>query len=162
METCAVAVVNHLAAGHLLGCEPLAVGKGVFHLVAVFPDVFRALDGRYFRQLDLGYACERVDHLLLFTFKLGRVGQMLPAAATACAEVRAPRGGAHVARLDDAGDAPFGVRFAFLGDLDVDHVARGAVGNEDNHVVDASEGISLGCHACYRDPFEQGIGFAFS
>ncbi len=45
MKACRVAVRKLLSARKLLECQPAAVGKGVFHLVAVVPDLGRTYNG---------------------------------------------------------------------------------------------------------------------
>ena len=51
METCGIAVWELLAGIKLLECKPFLVGKSVFHLVAIRPDILRPLD-----RVDLGKA----------------------------------------------------------------------------------------------------------
>ena len=91
VEACGVSVGEFLAAVKLLESEPAAVRESVFHFVAVLPYIVAAKRIGDRRQLYLGDAFERVDHLLPFASELILVGEVLPAATTAYGEVLASR-----------------------------------------------------------------------
>ncbi len=71
---------------------------------------------------------------------------MLPAATAAYCEMLAPGFHADRAFLSESRNATLSERFLFLFYLNVDTVAGRAERHEHHHVVNASEGISLGSY----------------
>jgi hypothetical protein len=156
VESCGIAVGKLLLGTHLLPCEPFLVRKGVFHLVTVFACGFRAKYRRYWRQLDFRDYAQRVLHLLLLGFQLFGIGEMLPAASSAYAEMAAERLGAEGGGLHEPLDVAFRVGVFLAVYLDVGNVSGCAVGYEHHHLAVSGDGVSFRSHGCYLEPFQQG------
>ena len=139
VESDAVHVVELRALGNLLACEPALVAAAELQLVAVFLDVYRAHDRHELRQLYLSDACELVEHLLLLSLQLLLVGQVLPFASAADAEMLAHRLCAYVALIDEAYYFCLAVAVLLLAHLQVNHVAGYGERHENNHVVDVCQ-----------------------
>lgn len=159
VESGSIAVGKFLAAVELLECEPASVGKCVLHLIAVVPYLLGAEYRSDFRERYLGYALKAVLHLLLLVLQLILVGQMLPAATAAYAEMLASRLYSYVRRLCQLLDPSFGIAFLFTGQLHPGHVAWSSVGYEHHHVVDARYRVALGGHVTYPDSLQHGESF---
>ena len=139
VETDAVHVVELRAFGNLLACEPALVAASELQFVAVFLDVYRAHDRHELRQVYLSDACELVEHLLLLSLQLLLVGQVLPFASAADAEMLAHWLRAYVALLDEAYYFRLAVAVFLLAYLQVNHVAGHGERHENNHVVDVCQ-----------------------
>ena len=139
VETDAVHVVELRAFGNLLACEPALVAASELQFVAVFLDVYRAHDWHELRQFYLSDACELVEHLLLLSLQLLLVGQVLPFASAADAEMLAHWLRAYVALLDEAYYFRLAVAVFLLAYLQVNHVAGHGERHENNHVVDVCQ-----------------------
>ncbi len=70
MKPGGIAVREILAAAQLIKCEPLFIGKRIFHLIAVFPYIFRSENRQYFRQFHFGYTLKGIGNLLLLALEL--------------------------------------------------------------------------------------------
>ena len=90
------------------------------------------------------------------------VGQVLPFATAAHAEVLAHGLAAKRRWFDHADDMRFGVAVFFLVDFDVDNVAGSAVGDENDQVVDASNALAFGGNAFYLYALDYGQFFTFA
>ena len=126
----------------LLG-EPPAVAAAELQFVAVFLCLDRTQDRIERRQLDLTDARELVEHLLLFGLQLLLVGQVLPFAAAADAEMLAERSGAHLTLADEAHNAAFGIAVLLLHDLHVDDIAWDAERYEYDQVVVVKQALAF-------------------
>ena len=89
MKSDAVHVVVFESRRHLLAREPTLVAASKLQLVAVFSCLLRTHDGRNLRQLHLAYSAQLVIYLLLLGLELLLVGQVLPLASAAHAEMLA-------------------------------------------------------------------------
>ena len=115
---------------------------------------------------------ELVEHLLLLEAQLLVVGQLLPLASSAYAEMTASGRHATVAQLVPLDDFCLGIAVLLAAYLEIDHVARHGPGNEDYQarllltVVgrngDADEGFSFGCDVGDFYVFKNGEGLLFS
>ena len=141
----------------LLARQPAAVGEGEFEFVAVELRLGRAEAGRDLRQLDLADARQLVADLIGLEAQLLPVGQVLPLAAAADAEMLAERLGPQGRFLHIADHEALHEAAAFGADLHVDHVARNGQRNEDHHVVPAAHGLALGREGRYFKPLDEGI-----
>ena len=109
----------------------------------------------------LGDAVQAVNNLLALALKLKIIGQVLPAAAATQSEVSAPRLAAQLRRLLQPLDAPLGVGVLFAGQANRCNVARSALGDKHDHIIDARQGVALGCHAGDFNALQNGQLFAF-
>ena len=87
---------------------------------------------------------------------------MLPAATSTHTEMFASRRNTHIARFDQPHDAAFSITVTLLGDLNIHHVARGAVGHKHHHIIVTRQSIPFSRHIYYCQPLKQGIRFTFS
>ena len=99
MKAHGVHAIELHARGHLLRGEPLFVGKTEFELVAIAGNVLAAKYGHHFGQFYLADARKVVPNLLLLETELLFVGQALPFATAAHAEVLAEGLGTEFGRL---------------------------------------------------------------
>ena len=113
--------------GNLLARQPTAVSKGEFQFVAVEPRLSRTEAWSDFGQLDFTDAGQLVAHLIGFESQLFIVGQVLPLATAANAEMFAKRLDAYVGRFCQAFDMPLGISSVFTVDFYVGYVARRAI-----------------------------------
>ena len=162
MESGGVAVGEILARRELLVGQPAFVREGIFEFVAVGPYLVGADDGHNLGKVDLGDARQHVDDLLALAFELKLIGQMLPAAAAADAEMLAAGLDSDIAGTNHPDNMALGERFFLLVELDVDDVAWHGEGDEDNHVVDSRKGVAFGCDVGNLYIFERWKRFAFS
>ena len=154
--------VKLFARGHFLGGEPLLVGETELELVAVAEGLRAAEDGLHGGKFHLADAGEVVYHLLLLVAQLVLVGEALPLAAAAHAEVLANG-------LDAAGRIAvethhfgFGITVFLFPDLQVYHIAGHGVGHEHHEVVHLGNGLAFGSHVGDFDIFKYGKRLSFS
>ena len=103
-----------------------------------------------------------VVHLLLLGPQLLFVGQVLPFAAAAHAEMLAHRLNAHVAILHETHHLGFAIAVFFLSYFEVYHVAWHREGYENNHVVDPRQRLSFCRHVCNGDVLQYRKLFSLS
>ncbi len=162
MESRCIAVGKFLAAVKLLECEPALVGEGIFHLVAVLPDVFRSESRRNLRQVHLGDTRERIHNLLALATELIIIRKMLPTATAAYGEVAASRSHADIRCRFHGRDMTLGIAFFLFVEFHIHDVSGSAERNEHDHIVDACESITLGCNIYNLHVFKHGERFTFS
>jgi hypothetical protein len=118
---------------NLFAGEIALVGTAEIQLVAVFLCLFGAEDGLALWEFHLADARQLIHHLRLLHAELFGVGELLPFAAAARAEVLAHRLLAYLAELDKP--VHFGIPVVVLlaDDAQINHVARDAERYEDDH-----------------------------
>ena len=124
--------------------HPALAGRAEFQLVTV---KLRALGGECrtdFRHLQVADADQLVVHLLPFGFELHLVGQGLPPAAAADAEMLAERLEPVRRRLDHSGDESLHIVFLLPEHLDVHDVAGDGEIDEDDHSVHVGQSLTFG------------------
>ena len=141
----------------LLARQPAAVGKGEFEFVAVELRLRRAQAGGNLRQGYFADAGQLVAHLSGLEPQLLGIGQVLPLAAAANAEMLAESLGPQGRFLHVAHHEPLHETAAFGTYLHVHHVARYGQRHEDHHVVPASHRLAFGGERRYFEPLYQGI-----
>ena len=103
-----------------------------------------------------------VVHLLLLGSQLFFVGQVLPFAAAAHAEMLAHRLNAHVAILHETHHLGLAIAVFLLSYFEVYHVAWHREGYENNHVVDPRQRLSFCRHVCNGDVLQYRKLFSLS
>ncbi len=151
-----------VCAGYLLVGKPAAVGEGKFEFVAIVLRCCRAQARPYLGQLDASYAVELVGHLLRLLPQLLVVGQVLPLAAAANAEVRAERLDAHRRALDEPHRTPLHVTAVPLDYPYVHHVARHGHRHEDHLLLVSTHGLALGGKCSYVQTLDERVVASFS
>ena len=131
---------------HLLRSEPQLVGATEVELIAIAFSLLAPQDGAALGQLDVGQTREGVHHLLLLPSDLLAVGEHLPLAAAAHAEMRTERSDALRTLAHEAHDATFHIRMLLAQHLHIGHIARNCVGHEEHFVVDARQSLAFGSH----------------
>ncbi len=149
--------LDGLAGLHLLAGQPAAVGEGVFEFVAVEPRLGRPEAGGHLGQLDLADAGELVAHLAGLEAQLLVVGQVLPLAASADAEVLAEGFGTVRRPLHVAHHGALHVAAALHADLHVHHVARHGHRHEDHHLLPAAHRLAFGGQRGYLKTLDQRV-----
>lgn len=114
----------------LLLRKPSLVATSKLQLVAILPYLHGAEDGAERGQLHLPDALQLVVHLLLLGLELLLVGQVLPFASAADAEMLALWRGPYGAGCDEAHHATLAVAVFLLHDLHVGNIAGNAKGNK--------------------------------
>ena len=155
MEAHGIHIVEGLAALYLLLRQPFLIGKRELQLVAIELRTGGAENRQDFAQWHLPDARQVVHDLFLLVFQLLLVGEMLPFATAAHAEVFAERHGALLGILVEVHGFPLGIAVLLARQLDVHHVARSHKGDKDDHLVHSGEGFSLCRHVCNRYLFQQ-------
>ena len=111
---------------------------------------------RDFGQFHLADAAQLLLHLLLLVVQLPLVGQALPFAAAADAEVRAEGLGALIAFLVKSHHFGFGV-FVFLAShLQIYYVAGHGIGDKYSQAVHVGDGFAFSGHVLDGDIFQKG------
>ena len=146
----------------LLVREPAFVGEGELQFVAVEGLFRRAQTRAHLGQLDLADAGELVAHLAGLEAQLLVVGQVLPLAAAANAEVRAERLDAHRRALDEPHRTPLHVTAVSLDYLYVHHVARHGHRHEDHLLLVSTHGLALGGQCRYVQTLDERVVASFS
>ena len=141
----------------LLAREPATVGEGEFELVAVELCAGRAQTRRDFGQRDPADARQLVADLFGLEAQLLPVGQVLPLAAAADAEMLAEGLLAQRRPLHVTHDETFHVAAAFRPDLHVHDVARHGHRHEDHHVLPTPHRLAFGGERRYLEPLDQGV-----
>ncbi len=141
----------------LLARQPAAVGEGEFELVAVELRPGRPQARGDLGQGDLADAGQLVAHLIGLEAQLLPVGQVLPLAAAADAEMLAERLGPQGRFLHIADHEPLHEAAAFGADLHVDHVTRHGQRHEHHHIVPASHSLAFGRERRYFEPLDEGV-----
>ena len=142
----------------LLAGEPALVGGGVFEFVAVAGRLVRAEDGGEGRHLEVADAGELVVDLALLGRELDLVGERLPAASAAHAEMAAERLQALLGRLDDADDRALEPGFLLAYQADVHDVARDGESHEDDLAFGGvGDGLALRGHGFDREVLEDDV-----
>ena len=154
--------VSSLQPPTLLLREPAAVGKAVLQLVAVLLRLGRAQDGRARRQLHLADAREGIHHLLLLCLQLQLVGQHLPFAASADAEMGTEGRDAVGRRLHESHDLALGIAVFLFRNLDIHHISGDGKGHEDHQVLDSHQRLTLGGDSLYGHALQKRQRFTFS
>ena len=149
--------VERRTALHLLACQPAAVSKGEFQFVAVEARRRRTQAGGDLRELDLPDPGQLVTHLRRFEAQLLLIGQVLPFAAPAHAEVFAEGLLAQRRAFHIVHDAALHEAAALDADLHVHHIARNRHRDEDHHVVPTPHGLALGRQGRDFKPLDQGV-----
>ena len=167
-----VHVFYHLARANLLVGEPFLVAESKFQLVAVFKQLHAAHDGAQLGQGHLANAPQLVSHLFLFCSKLSLVGQLLPFASAADAEVGAGWGGAYRAQLVKSHHASLGITVFFLCNLKVNDISRHTEFCEHHKLAcfgavvfgyrDTCQGFAFGSHIGYRNVLKEWERFFLS
>ena len=103
-----------------------------------------------------------IVHLLLLGSQLLFVGQVLPFAAAAYAEMLARGLNAHVAILHETHHLGLAIAVFFLSYFEVYHVAWHYEGYENNHVVDPRQRLSFRRHVCNGDVLQYRKLFSLS
>ena len=130
--------------GNFLVGQIALVGASKVQLVAVFLSLDTSQDGAKFGQLYLADACQLVKDLLLLHAQLFVVGNLLPLATAAHAEVLAERLGAHLAVFMKTDDFCFHERVLLTANLQVDDIARHSPRYKHHHLVNACHRFSFG------------------
>ena len=149
VETRSVAVGELGPAVELLAGEPALVRESEFQLVAVVRRCRRAQNRIDLGDGHLGDTLHRVHHLLLLALQLVLIGQMLPFAAAAQAEVLTHRLHTQLTRLHQTLDMPLGIAMLLAVDLQINHVARSPKRHKHHQVVPAAQALPLGRHTRY-------------
>ena len=126
------------------------VGTAEVQFVAVLLGLHRAEDGPELGQLNLADACQLIEDLLLLEPELLVVGQVLPLAASADAEVLAEGHGTYLALLDETYDLALGKRVLLAAYLYVADVAGHTPGHEHHEVAPVEQALALGGHGLNR------------
>lgn len=142
---------------HLFAREPPAVGKGELEFVAVELRTGRAEAGCDFGQLDLPDTRQLVANLRRLEGQLFGVGQVLPLAAAAYAEVLAKGFGTQRRAFHILDDVALHVAVPLRADLYIHHIARHGHRHEDHHVLPAPHGLAFGRERRYLQPLDQGV-----
>ena len=148
--------------GKFFLCEPPTVTATKLEFVAIGCGLDRAKDRRDRRQVDLADTRQLIKDLLLLGFKLLLIGQILPFAAAADAEMLAERLRTHLALLDKVDDTSFSI-FVFLTvNLDIHNIAGNAEWHEDHTVVVMEKTFAFSSYGFDGDSFKNRIGFVLS
>ena len=148
--------------GQFLGGKPAAVAATELYLVAIFCGLHRAQDRLKIGQLYFPDAMQLVVNLLLLGLELLLVGQVLPLATTANAEMLAKGNRSHLAHLHKAGHPGLTILMLALGNLQIHHVTWHAERNKHGHVIHMGDTFPLGGNRLYGDILEQRQGFLFA
>jgi hypothetical protein len=145
-----------------MGQKEAAAGKGIFHLIAVTDGLFGAEDGADGRQGYFPYPPEVIFYLLLLIFQLPGVGQHLPSATPADAEMRAKWLHAFRGVLSKSGDMSFGPVLLNPGKADIDHISRHCVLDEDHLPIHPGQGLAFRGIILYQDTRQCNVLIFFS
>ena len=146
----------------LLAGQPPLVGTAEVQLVAVLLRLHTAQDGAELRQLHLTDARQLVFHLLLFHLELCLVGQLLPLATAADAEMLAERLYAYITIFLISNDLCLHVRVFFSAYLQVDNVAWYSPWHKHHHVVHSGQRLPLSGKVRNEDVLQHGQWFFLS
>ena len=159
------------------------VGGSEVELVAVFVLLHRAHDvvertravvgsSAGLRQLQMSDTCQLVVHLLLLEAQLLLVGQLLPFATSAHAEMLAARSGAQRTQLTVSDDFCLGVAVLLAAYLQVDYVAWNSPRYKDHQLAfgnavvgrcsNSHQRLAFSSHIGDGDVFKYREGFLFS
>lgn len=152
-----VAGGRYLFVGH-----PAPRCEGEFEFVAVVRRPGRADDGRERRKFHLAYPGKLVAYLFLLEAELFGVGEVLPFASSANAEVLAKGFGTQGRFFDVADDRPLHETPAPVAYLHVHHVARDGERYEYDHIVVSAHSLAFGGQGGYFQPLDEGQLFLLS
>ena len=136
-------------------CQIAFVGTAEVQLVAIFLRLHTTQDGTELRQLHLADAVQLVVDLLLLELQLLLVGQVLPLAAAADAEVLAEGYRAYLTIFYKAHHLALGKGVLLATNLYVAHVARHAEGYKYHQVVPVEQALAFGCHSLYCNALQK-------
>ena len=149
METHRIHAIELSSGFHFLFRQPFLVGKREFELITIESRVFGPFDRKNFFHLDLADACQVVDYLLMLVTNLFLIGEMLPFATAAHAEMFTERHGTQGRIFMKVYGFSLRITMFLTCQLYVDDISGGDKRYEYHHVIHSCDSLSFCGYVCY-------------